>query len=209
MNQIFIEKPVSERDILKIMAQQNAPKGMSSEQHPFLKGLEKRIRELEFLMVEIDLEREMLSRLRDHVLEALKGEKKPEPEAQIPNGKSDEKPQKMEEKSDTSDEKAPSEEPVAPRLEALEKGVKRAIKTLKKAPMLKTFKSLRLLNRTLAAAVGKSEPGQMQFERIAKLEMAIGEALNFLQTSKQAARSNVLKEMKKILEETLDKAAQI
>ena len=48
-----------------------------------------------------------------------------------------------------------------------------------------------------------------EIERVTRLEAATGEAVAFFQTSKLAARFNVLKEVKKIMEETIVKKAQV
>jgi hypothetical protein len=41
-------------------------------------------------------------------------------------------------------------------------------------------------------------------ERLAEVEAAVGEALNFLSTSKVAARFNLLKELRLVLEKAID-----
>jgi len=78
---------------------------------------------------------------------------------------------------------------------------------LKKAPLAKRVKSLREMQEALAVAV--NDPAPTGTGRIAQLEAAIGEGLNFLQTSKMTPRSSVLQEIKKTLCDIIDRKNQV
>jgi hypothetical protein len=172
---------------------QNAEHDFSPENHPMIAELENGINAMERAIAGMTFKLLLLKRVHSDALEMFGIGPKPEPE-----GAPAEKTKKQ----------APPAEPENPRLAALEQGVKNAIKTLGKAPMLKRFKSLKRLQKTLIAAMNAA-PGLTENERIALLEATIGEALDYFQTAKMASRSNVLKEIKKVLEETIDKKNQI
>ncbi|MDD5728834.1 MAG: hypothetical protein PHV59_09740, partial [Victivallales bacterium] len=95
-----------------------------------------------------------------------------------------------------------------PCLQVLEDGVNDAVGNLEKAPLTEHFKDVKRVYELLKLA-HRPSPELTEMERLAKLETATGEAHSFLQTSKLAARFNVLKDVKKILEDAMDKKAQI
>ena len=95
------------------------------------------------------------------------------------------------------------------RLDILEEGIKKVIAKMDNVPMFNRFICLNNLQNGLIVLSNGREPGQTDIQRVARLEMGIGEALNFLQTSKLAKRFNLLKEIKKDLEEVIDRSSQV
>jgi hypothetical protein len=176
----------------------NGQKSQRNEEPLFLRALKDRLGKLDRVEAGLKFERTVL----EQVIEIFDVGKKPKgsetpksPEAEPPK-----EPEKI-------DAKAPPE-PVNPRRRILEDGIKKALKAYRKAPLSKRFKGPKRMVRWLSLAI-KANPNLTEFEHITRMEAAIGEALTFLQTSKLAARSNVLKEVKKILEETMDKRIQV
>ncbi|MDD5596897.1 MAG: hypothetical protein PHV82_03065 [Victivallaceae bacterium] len=228
LHKIFFDENGIVNEILKNMGFQTGEKEPSIENVPFYRGVKNRIRELGEFEENVRLERKVLSHLLNYIDEACKEPKKPEapkepekpqapepaPETPVetnhPEPAAPEKPAEAEaplppgEKIDTG---YPLE-PVNPRLQILEDGVKDAVGNLEKAPLTKHFKDVKRVYELLKL-VCKPAPELTEMERLAKLEAAIGEAHSFFQTSKLAARFNVLKEVKKILEDAMDKKAQI
>lgn len=174
---------------------QNIERALSA--HPMFQELEEAIGAMERHIAEASFKHRILLQLRRDILESFGIKEKPESEMQIPK-KETKKP---------GTESPPAKE-MDPRLAILEDGIKKVIKILKKAPALKRFKSLRRPLRILIDAMKKAEQDQTETERIVQMEAAIGEGLNCLQNSKMALRSNVLKEIKKILEETIERKNQ-
>jgi hypothetical protein len=198
-------------NLLKSLDIQNPIQQMQTSHNPLsmeqlaisqLREFEREIKYLEQLAAEISFKHSFFTYWRDVMTGVVQGYRNQDKSAPKPTPKN--APKKPEAEAEANTSPATS---VEPRLKILEEGIKKALNTYKKAPMSKCFKGPKLMNRMLSLAV---KPGLelTEFERIARMEAAIGEALNFLQTSKMAARSNVLKEMKKILEETIDKSSQ-
>ena len=166
--------------------------------HPMFRELEEAIGMMEHQIAEAIFKHKLMLQLRRNILESfgIKEEAEPEPEAKV-----------SEEKVEKQETESPLEKHKDLRLEILEKGVKKIIRIFKKTRMLKNSKSLKLFLKTLIEVLGKSdEPDAV---RIVKMETAIGEMLRQIQSSKMASRSNVLKEVKRILEETIDTKNQV
>lgn len=172
----------------------NAYKSLMKDEPPFLKALRYRKSELEQIKEELEHEHKMLLR----ILGFFDGGNKPE----APETKFSEK------KTEKAETIPPPVKTMDPHLAILEKGIKKVVGIFRKSRMLKRSKSLRPLMKALINALGKSKQCQSETERIVQLETAIGEGLDYLQTSKMASRSKVLKEIKRILEETIDKKNQ-
>jgi len=139
------------------------------------------------------MERDALSHFCDYLLRGFNGKMKPE-ESETP---------KAPEPTRTLDDE------VKLRLDILEEGIKKVIAKMDNVPMFNRFICLNNLQNGLIVLSNGREPGQTDIQRVARLEMGIGEALNFLQTSKLAKRFNLLKEIKKDLEEVIDRSSQV
>ncbi|MDD5699458.1 MAG: hypothetical protein PHH77_12660 [Victivallaceae bacterium] len=229
LHKIFFDENGIVNEILKNMGFQTGENEPSIEDVPFYRGVKNRIKELEVFEENAHLERKVLSHLLNYIDEACKEPKKPEapkepekpqvPEASAPETLAEtnhpepaapempieaEAPLLPREKIDTG---YPLE-PVNPRLQILEDGAKAAIEILEKAPLTEHFKDVKRVCELLKLAC-KPALELTEMERLAKLEAAIGEAHSFFQTSKLAARFNILKEVKTILEDAMDKKAQV
>ncbi len=189
-------------------------KETSVKEHPLFMELERGIELMKRDIAKTTHELKLLERLRNEILEACGEETKPPVETEAPK-----KPVKSEKTENTSGnsietksttqspekiDAEPSDDLVNPQLKHLKKEVSKALKTVRGTPLAKRVKKVKLMIRTLSAA-GKPGPELTDMERIARIEAAIGDALSFLQTSKLAARTKVLKEVKQILEDTIDK----
>ncbi|KKR03704.1 MAG: hypothetical protein UT30_C0021G0003 [Candidatus Uhrbacteria bacterium GW2011_GWF2_39_13] len=194
MNPIFVIKLGN--GIMKNYEHQNAVKNLL--EHPMFKELEETISVMERYIAEAVLKHKLLLQLRSDILEAFGIKEKPETEQEAPKKKA-EKPEA----------KSPLKKPSDPRLAILEKGTKKVIKIFKKSRMLKRSKLLKPSMKALIGALQKSKQCKSETERVVQLEAAIGEGLNCLQNSKMASRSKVLKEIKGILEETIDSKNQV
>ncbi len=171
------------------------------EKNPLLADIDDVISDLNQAKSEIELRIKMTEHLRDALEQVFKNNKNPGAEPKV----SDEQTQTEFSKSFTEKiDEGLSNGPKNPQLAHLKKGVDKAIKMVRGTKLAQHFKDVRRMNRMLSAAV---KPGLelTEMERIARIETAIGEALGFLQTSKLAARTKVLKEVKKILEDTIDR----
>lgn len=175
---------------------QNIERDLSA--HPMFHELEEAIGAMERHIAETIFKHKLMLQLRRDILETfgIKEEAEPEPER---------KPSEV--KIEKTETESPLEKSTDPRLEILEKGVKKIIRIFKKARMLKNSKSLKHFLKTLIEALGKSD--EQNAVRIVKMETALGEMLSQLQSSKMAARSKVLKDVKRILEETIDQKNQV
>ena len=175
---------------------QNVLRALS--EHPMLRELEEAIGIMEHQIAKAIFKHKLMLQLRRNILESfgIKEEAETEPEEKT-----------SERKAEEPETASPVEKSTDPRLEILEKGVRKIIRIFKKTRMLKNSKSLKLFLKTLIEVLGKSdEPDAV---RIVKMETAIGEMLRQLQSSKMALRSNVLKDVKRILEETIDRKNQV
>ncbi|MDD5698881.1 MAG: hypothetical protein PHH77_09730 [Victivallaceae bacterium] len=230
LHKIFFDENGIVNEILKNMGFQTGEKEPSIENVPFYRGVKNRIKELGVFEENARLERKVLSHLLNYIDEACKEPKKPEApkepeksqspeppkepeipaEAKAPEPPAPEKPAEAE-TPPLSQEKIDTEsfiEPVNPRLRVLENGAKNAIENLEKAPLTEHFKDVKRVYELLKLA-HRPTSGLTEMERLAKLEAAIGEAHSFLQSSRLATRFNVLKDVKKIMEDAMDKKAQI
>jgi hypothetical protein len=233
LHKFFFDENSIVNEILKNMGFQTGENEPSIENVPFYRGVKNRIKELEVFEENARLERKVLSHLLNYIDEACKEPQKPEKskapnepektqapevpkepempvEAKAPEPAAPEKSTEAE-TSLLSQEKIDTEsflELVDPRLQILEDGAKAAVKILEKAPMTNHFRPITHIFEMLESAL-KPNPELTEMERIARLEAATGEALSFLQTSKLAARLGALKEVKTILENAMDKKAQI
>ncbi|MDD5698397.1 MAG: hypothetical protein PHH77_07245 [Victivallaceae bacterium] len=222
LHKIFFDENGIVNEILKNMGFQTGEKEPSIEDVPFYRGVKNRINELGVFEENARLERKVLSHLLNYIDEACKEPTKPEkPEA--PN-----EPEKAQAPESANEPEIPAEAKVLeppvpektatpelppvdsanPRLRVLEDGVKDAIENLEAAPLTEHFKDVKRICELLKLAC-KPAPELTEMERLAKLEAAIGEAHSFLQNSRLATRFNVLKDVKKILEDAMDKKAQV
>ncbi len=170
------------------------------DKNPLLADIDDVISDLNQAKAEIELRIKMTEHLRDALEKVFKNNDKPKAEPKV----SEEQTQTEFSKSFTEKIDAGlSNGPKNPQLAHLKKGVNKAIKTVRGTKLAQHFKYVRRMSRMLSAAV---KPGLelTEMERIARIEAAIGEALSFLHSSKLAARTKVLKEVKKILEDTID-----
>ncbi len=202
-------------------------KDRSVKDHPMFKELERAIDLMKRDIAETSCKVKLLENLRDTILEAT-GEAEeakppvapptPKPEApptpQTTKGTSSPESEKPQEATNgTSSQKIDADEPddldlVIPRLKILEEGAAAFINLLKDAPMIKRFKQLGDMYQEVVNAY-KINPEHNRIQRTARLEMALGNAITFLQTSKLAARFGDLKEARKIAEDTMAKKSQV
>jgi F0F1-type ATP synthase delta subunit len=89
------------------------------------------------------------------------------------------------------------------RLQIIETVLKSVAVKLGEADMTSRFNQLGELHHNLENCLNCSDEKKETMEHLVELEAAIGEALNFLSTSKLAARFNLLKELRQELEEAL------
>ena len=194
---------------------ENPDKNTSAGENPLLADIDQAISDMKHARDELEVKIKMTEHLRDALARVFKDlenadrqenkSEKPETAAPPEKPKAPAEPGKAK-SPETSPEKIdaePSNGPVNPQLKHLKKGVNKAIKSVRGTKLAQHFKDVRRLSRRLSAAV---KPGLelTDMELIARIEAAIGEALDFLQTSKLALRTKVLKEVKQILEETID-----
>ncbi|MFA6717304.1 MAG: hypothetical protein WC082_11015 [Victivallales bacterium] len=222
LHKIFFDENGIVNEILKNMGFQTAENEPSIEDVPFYRGVKNRIKELELFEENARLERQVLSHLLNYIDEACKEPQKTEkPEA--PNepekAQAPEVPKEPEMPVGTKAPEPPAPEKSAvpevpsadfanPRLRVLEDGVKDAIDILEAAPLTEHFKDVKRVYESLKL-VHRATPELTEMERLAKLEAATGEAHSFLQSSKLGTRFGALKEARKILEDAMDKKAQI
>jgi hypothetical protein len=188
------------------------------ENIPIVRNIRSRINELSSIETNVRTEREVLTHLHDHIITAFRGEEAKPPAEKPPVEKqkyeSDETfpVENPETTKGTSSQKIDAEpsddEPVAPCLRVLEDGAKAVVKILKNAPMTSRFKKVGRMCLSLETSL-KINPGHNEIQRAARLELAMREALDFLQTSKLAIRFGDLKEARKIIEEALAKKSQV
>jgi hypothetical protein len=211
-------------EILKDMGFQSEEKPSSIENSGLVRDIKTRIKELGIIENKAHIEREALTHMCDYIIAAFKGETKPpveKPPAQKPEApKAPETPKatdgtssQPEASEGTSSQKIDADASddlnlVVPRLKILEEGAAEFIKILKDAPMTKRFKKVGDMFQDVATAY-KINPEHNRIQRTARLEMAMGNAITFLQTSKLAARFSDLKEARKIAEDTMAKKAQV
>ena len=201
-------------EIFKDMGLVSEPSESPIENIPIVRNIRSRINELSSIETNVRMEREVLMHLHDHIITAFRGEEaKPPTEAPKAQGETKspvetETPETTEGNSSQKIDAEPSDdEPGMPCLRVLEDGAKAVVKILKDAPMTSRFKKVGRMCLSLETSL-KINPGHNEIQRAARLELAMREALDFLQTSKLAIRFGDLKNTRKIMEEALAKKSQ-
>ena len=180
-----------------------------SRVNPFLEELEREIAKLERISAEVTMRHAVVSHIRNDLLEMLGVNKdSEEPEQENVQAKETEKEDSIKyeetpEKIDDGSEESLSE-PMLRRLNVLEQAVKAVVAKLGKADMTSRFKQLGEVYQKLEKSVNCPDEQKETIEHLVEVEAAIGETLNFLCTSKLAARFNLLKELRQELEEAIE-----
>lgn len=209
-------------EILKDMGFRTEEKTSSIENSGLVRDIKTRINELGIIENKAHIEREALTHMCDYIIAAFKETKSPNvaPKAPEetkppvePSTEAPKEPEKPKTAEGTSSQKIDAEasddlDLVIPRLRIVEDAVKAVVKILKDAPMTNRFQKVGDLCNGLITAL-KMNPEHNDIQRTARLEMAMGEALDFLQKSKLAARFGDLKEARKIVEEAMEKKSQV
>ena len=213
-------------EIFKNMGFQSGEKPSSIEDCGLVRDIRNRIDELGLIEKKAHVEREALTHLCDYIIAAFKGEAKspfvaPKAPEEAKPPVETETPKAAEGTSSPIEMEAPSQpkategtsspddlDMVIPRLKILEDGAEAFENLLKDAPMIKRFKQVGDMYQEVVNA-RKINPEHNRVQRTARLEMAMGNAITFLQTSKLAARFALLREARKIAEETMERKSQV
>jgi hypothetical protein len=182
--------------------------------HPLLREFEQELEKLDGIRAEVDVRHAVISHLRDNFLEMLGMSEEPEKtKEEDDSAKPKQEPTKSKEPENLgpedskpvgiADDHELQDKSLAQRLEVLKQAIKNVVMKLGEADMTARFKPLSQLYEKLKALANSSSGDQNEIERLAFLEAGIGEALDFLGTSKLAARFNLLKQLRLELGEAL------
>lgn len=202
---IFAENDIVNEIIKDILCREKA------QCNPFLQPIEAEIERLENMEKQIKNRLEALAQLHRFISEIFtppqpdKDKDKAEKSQPKTKAKKDE-PIKYEETSEKIDDgfEESLSVPMAHRLKVLEQAVKDVVAKLSKADMTTRFNQINEIYQQLKNCVNCPGEQKETVKHLVEVEAAVGDALNFLSTSKVGARFNLLKKLRRDLEKAID-----
>ena len=190
------------KDIIRIEREE-------AQRNPFLQPIEVEIERLENIEEQIRVRVNAMKQLH-HFISGIfspsqpdkDNSEKPQPQEQ-PEKNESIKHEETPEKIDDGTEESLSV-PMSWRLNVLEQAVKDVVSKLGKADMTSRFNQINEVYQKLKKCVNCSEEQKGTVAHLVDVETAVGDALNFLSTSKVGVRFNLLKELRLELEEAIE-----
>ena len=197
-------------DKQKTDKEKSSGQGNSTQEHPFVKEIEREIERVELAAKEFALRHAVLLLIRDDLLEMVGIKKNPDEKKDEPEKPETQEPEKQEPvKSEITKEKIDDEpgktlsESMLKRLKVLEQVVQNYSEKLGEAKITGRFKQIGELHQKFEKCLSYPNNQKDSMEYLVKLEATVGDALDFLGTSKLAGRFNLLKELRVELGEAL------